>query len=145
MCSDDLDEIERIYNVHGPSESAETWKPQVLELLAGEPRTVALVAVLEGGAVAGYIVGEIRVWEFGSAPAGWIFALGVDPQFARQGLGRELRDRAIKRFDELGARIVRTMVKRDDVDVLRFFRDGGFRSGSYVELEVEPSGASEER
>ena len=33
----------------------------------------------QGGRFAGYILGEVRAWEFGSPPSGWIFAFGVEP------------------------------------------------------------------
>jgi hypothetical protein len=29
--------------------------------------------------VLGFIIGEIRAWEFGSTPCGWVFALSVEP------------------------------------------------------------------
>ena len=34
-------------------------------------------------------------------------------------------------------RSVRTMVRRDDIRVLRFFRNAGFAHGPYTELEME--------
>ena len=27
----------------------------------------------------GFIIGEVRAWEFGSTPCGWVFALSVEP------------------------------------------------------------------
>ncbi len=100
-------------------------------------RAVALVGVDGAGRVRGYLVGDVRSWEFGSAPAGWIFALGVDPRVARHGLGRRLLDEAVEGFARLGIQTVRTMVRRDDVPVLRFFRGGHFTAGPYVELELD--------
>ena len=35
----------------------------------------------------GFIVGEVRAWEFGSAPCGWIFALSVEPAARLRGVG----------------------------------------------------------
>ena len=48
-----------------------------------------LVAEVDGK-VAGFIIGEIRAWEFGSPPAGWIFAIGVDPESRQIGIGTHL-------------------------------------------------------
>ena len=28
----------------------------------------------------GFIIGEVRAWEFGSTPCGWVFALSVEPK-----------------------------------------------------------------
>jgi ribosomal protein S18 acetylase RimI-like enzyme len=104
------------------------------ELLAA---AVALVGVDPRGRVAGYLVGDVRAWEQGSGPAGWIFALGVDRRFERHGLGRRLVEAAARRFAACGATTVRAMVRRDDVPVLRFFRGQGFTGGPYLELELD--------
>ena len=37
-----------------------------------------LVAV-SGGEVVGFIIGEVRDWEFGSPPCGWVFGIDVRP------------------------------------------------------------------
>jgi hypothetical protein len=41
-------------------------------------------------AVQGYIVGEVRDWEFGSPPCGWVFGLGVRPEARLAGVGARL-------------------------------------------------------
>ena len=102
-------------------------------------RAVSLVAVDARGRVVGYLVGDVRRWEFGSAPAGWVFAIGVDRRVERQGLGRALLEEAMERFRGLGVDTVRTMVRREDVPTLRFFRSGGFTAGPYVEMERGPA------
>ncbi len=152
MLAGDLDAVERIYRMHEhmhehmhqhmhqrmhrAREPAERWRERVVTMLERGDGIVALVGVDAEDRVSGYLIGEIRVWEFGSPAAGWIFALGVDRACAQKGLGSLLRHQAIARFRELGADSVRTMVRRDDVAVLRFFRNGGFRAGPYVELEL---------
>ena len=40
--------------------------------------------------VLGFIIGEIRAWEFGSTPCGWVFALSVEPEMRLH--KRRLRD-----------------------------------------------------
>ena len=37
-------------------------------------------------AVLGYLFGEVRSFEFGSQPCGWIFAVGVDDDWRRRGV-----------------------------------------------------------
>jgi len=103
---------------------------------AGEAR-VGLVAV-EGpkGTVVGYAMGRVRSFEFGSEPCGWIVALGVHPRMLRGGIAGRLFDEACRRFARHGINLVRTMVRRDDVGVLTFFRNQGFVAGPYVELEL---------
>lgn len=135
----DIDAVERIYKAHGATEATarSPLRARIDALLAreGDAPTVALVGVTPRGRVAAYLVGEARSWEFGSEPAGWIFALGVDPRDARKGIGTLLLQEAERRFAALGVRTVRTMVRKDDVAVLRFFRSGHFAAGPYLELE----------
>jgi len=85
--------------------------------------------------VVGYVLGQVRSFEFGSDPCGWIFAIGVHPRRARRGVASRLYGEARRRFEALGVTLVRTMVRRDDVRVLTFFRNQGFVAGPYVELE----------
>lgn len=139
MQADDRAAVERIYKAHvapGRRQPRRALLARIDEALAAAERAVALVAVDEGDRVAGYLVGDVRSWEFGSEPAGWIFAIGVDPRAGRQGLGGLLVDEARRRFAALGLRTVRTMVRRDDVPVLRFFRGEHFSAGPYLELEL---------
>ncbi|MFO0728956.1 MAG: GNAT family N-acetyltransferase [Myxococcota bacterium] len=134
----DTSAVERIFQAYVRDAGAAALELRVANLLANkQPGVVALVGLDSKERVAGYLVGEVRSWEFGSEPSGWIFALGVDPKAEGQGLGKALRDAAIQAFAKLGVRRVRTMVKKDDVRVLRFFRDAGFSAGPFVELELE--------
>lgn len=93
------------------------------------------LAVEEGGVLAGYLFGEVRAFEFGSDPCGWIFAVAVDPDRSRSGLGTTLLEEAVSRFRRHGVKTVRTMVRRDDVPVMSFFRSNRFAGGSFVQLE----------
>ena len=97
---------------------------------------MALVATADDQVV-GYLVGEVRSWEFGSPPAGWVIGLGVGRDYQGDGVGRVLLQAALARFGAAGVKAVRTMVRRDDVGVLRFFRGSGFAAGPYTELELE--------
>ncbi len=88
-----------------------------------------------------FLFGEVRAFEFGAEPAGWIFAVGVDPSWMRRGHARALLDEARRRFTRLGIDRVRTMVRRDDVPILAFFRTAGFVGGPFVQLELRLPGA----
>jgi ribosomal protein S18 acetylase RimI-like enzyme len=138
----DLSAVARIERAHSAPDGRplRRVRQRMEELLAEGRRVVALVAADGRGRVVGYLVGDVRSWEFGSEPAGWIFALGVDPRVERHGLGRGLVEAATRRFAALGVRRVRTMVRRDDVPVLRFFRSRGFTAGPYLELERDAGG-----
>jgi ribosomal protein S18 acetylase RimI-like enzyme len=100
---------------------------------------VALGAESDGKLV-GYLLGEVRAFEFGSEPCGWIFAIGVDPVHAREGIASTLLAEACTRFRAGGIGRVRTMVRRADVPVLSFFRAHGFAAGEFAQLEIELPG-----
>ncbi len=40
--------------------------------------------------VVGFLIGEVRDWEFGSPPCGWVFAINVDPSARQGGIGTRL-------------------------------------------------------
>lgn len=144
MTDGDLAAVARIERTHTPAgrtRSPRRMRERLDELLRDARRVVALVGVSPRGRVVGYLVGDVRSWEFGSEPAGWIFAIGVEPQVERHGLGRQLVDVAARRFAALGVGTVRTMVHKDDVPVLRFFRSRGFTAGPYLELELGTGGS----
>jgi ribosomal protein S18 acetylase RimI-like enzyme len=97
--------------------------------------TVCLVAE-EGGGVAGFIVGDVRPWEFGeTSEVGWVRAVGVDPEFQGQGVGRALGNALLRRFRARGVRTVRTLVEWHAGDVIAYFKDLGFDRSRHVALE----------
>lgn len=103
---------------------------------SGRKDRLMLVAEVDAVA-AGFIVGEVRAWEFGSPPCGWVFALSVSPQVREMGIGKRMFDEICTRLKEIGVTTVRTMVDRDNKLTLSFFRGMGLRSGRYIELEKE--------
>jgi GNAT superfamily N-acetyltransferase len=90
-----------------------------------------------GATLLGFIEGEIRAWEFGSAPCGWVYVLGVRPESRLHGLGQRLLDALEQEFKRAGVTRMRTMVLRDDRLVMQFFRAAGMMAGPYLELEKE--------
>lgn len=85
----------------------------------------------------GFIIGEVRAWEFGSRPCGWIFALSVEPGARSQGIGEALFNAILAEFRRAGMTKVRTMVARDSFLPMAFFRSQGMVAGPYVQLEME--------
>ncbi len=93
----------------------------------------------EGGGerLAGFILGEVRSWEFGSRPCGWVFAVTVDPDLREQHIGERLFRDICRRFRAIGIDKVRNMVRRDDTLVMAFFRSEGMVAGPYIQLELD--------
>lgn len=94
-------------------------------------------AVPQEGTVLGFIVGEIRAWEFGSEPCGWVLALSVEPDVRLHGIGQALFAALASEFKSAGVAKMRTMVARDNALHLRFFRGEGMMAGPYIQLEKE--------
>ena len=87
--------------------------------------------------VLGYVIGEVRAWEFGSEPCGWVFAFSVDPRTRLQGIGEALLEAITEAFREAGIETMRTMVPRSNNLHMAFFRSEGMTAGPYVQLEKE--------
>jgi GNAT superfamily N-acetyltransferase len=96
-----------------------------------------LVAESDRGALAGFIAGEVRAWEFGQPAAGWVFAIQVDPKLRLKGVGSALFDALTARFKAQGVSRVRTLVDRKDHLILSFFRAQGMVAGPSLQLDME--------
>jgi GNAT superfamily N-acetyltransferase len=87
--------------------------------------------------ILGFIIGEVRAWEFGSAPCGWVFALSVEPKARLHGIGHGLFAAISHEFTKSKVSKMRTMVARDNRLHLLFFRGEGMMAGPYIQLEKE--------
>jgi GNAT superfamily N-acetyltransferase len=99
------------------------------------PRRFLLVAE-KNGRIHGFISGEIRSWEFGEPPCGWVFAIQVRPGSRLQGTATILFTALCDAFRHAGVTKVRTMMARDNHLVLSFFRSQGMMAGPFIELEA---------
>ena len=135
--ADDLDAVIALDRLSTNEAKPEYWQG-IFSLYATGARKDRLFLVAEsGGIVAGFIVGEIRAWEFGSPPCGWVTALTVSPTARESGIGRLMFEEITAQLKQNGASTVRTMVDRDDKLTLSFFRSLGMRTGRYIELEKQ--------
>jgi ribosomal protein S18 acetylase RimI-like enzyme len=91
----------------------------------------------EKNKVLGYVVGEIRDWEFGSPPCGWVFGIGVRPETRLHGTGTRLLEAVCAAFRRRGVDKVRTLLARDNALVLAFFRSQGMMAAPFIALEKE--------
>ncbi len=113
------------------------WDDIFARYVAAE-RDNRLFLISERGAeVVGFVVGEVRAWEFGSPPCGWVFAVNVAPGAREHKVGSLLFDVICARFKQIGVATVRTMISRRDHLVLSFFRGQGLTAGPFIELEKQ--------
>ncbi len=121
-------------------EKSEYWR-DVYARFGGrsDDRRSFLVAAIDGR-VEGFVIGEVRAWEFGAPPCGWIFAIQVRPCCRQGGVGTKLFEAVRDRFRAAGVDRLRTMLARDNTLILSFFRSQGMMAGPFVELEMELDG-----
>jgi GNAT superfamily N-acetyltransferase len=138
--SDDLADVVALDKVLTGT-SKEAYWGEVFDRFLRAEGCIGLAVIGEGG-LEGYLLGEVRAFEFGSKPCGWIFALGVRPESTRKGRASALIEEARRRFHALGIGALRTMVARTDVRFLSLFRRHGFVGGPFVQLELDIAEAS---
>src|ERR1035437_3623798 len=95
-----------------------------------------LVAVKANETI-GFAIGEVRDWEFGAPPCGWVFAIDVHPQARLAGAGTQLLNAICDNFRQAGVSKVRTILARDNTLILSFFRSQGMMIGPFIPLELE--------
>jgi GNAT superfamily N-acetyltransferase len=92
------------------------------------------------GEVVGFVIGEVRDWEFGAPPCGWVFAIDVRPDARLAGTGTRLLESICAGFRRAGVRKVRTMLASDNTLILSFFRSQGMMAGRFIPLEMDLEG-----
>lgn len=90
-----------------------------------------------GDEVVGFVIGEVRDWEFGSPPCGWVFAIDVHPDARQAGVGTRLLAAICAGFRRAGVGKVRTMLSRDNRLILSFFRSQGMMAAPFIPLEMD--------
>jgi len=109
----------------------------------GESATTAGAQFLvaeSAGEVVGFVIGEVRDWEFGAPPCGWVFAIDVRPDARLGGIGTRLLEAICASFRRAGVRKVRTMLASDNTLILSFFRSQGMMAGRFIPLEMDLEG-----
>ena len=69
--------------------------------VAGRAERQFLVAEATGRVV-GFVIGEVRDWEFGSAPCGWVFGIDVEPGSRQAGIGSSPAGRHLRSLPARG-------------------------------------------
>jgi ribosomal protein S18 acetylase RimI-like enzyme len=119
-----------------------TTKPDYWREMLAPGRHFLLAETDKGpmaGKFAGFIAGEVRAWEFGQPPAGWVFAIQIDPKVRQKGVGSALFETLVARFKSEGVTRVRTLVDRKDHLILSFFRAQGMVAGPSLQLDMDVS------
>jgi len=103
----------------------------------GRSRQRQFLVAEAGGEIQGFIIGEVRDWEFGSPPCGWVFGISVRPGARLAGVGTRLFESICAGFRHAGVDKVRTLIARDNSLVLSYFRSQGMMAAPVIPLEKD--------
>jgi len=112
------------------------YESRIIDALTRNPLG-CLVAEAEGKVV-GFILADIRGWEFAIPKSGWIEIVGVDPDFQGKGVARELIGKLDQYFRNHNVDRIMTMVNWNEGGLVGFFRALGFERSEFILLEKEP-------
>jgi ribosomal protein S18 acetylase RimI-like enzyme len=118
-------------------EKTDYWYELFHRYGGGRTRQRLFLVAEAGDLIQGFIIGEIRDWEFGSAPCGWVFGLSVRPNARLGGVGTRMLEAVCDGFRHAGVRKVRTLLARDNSLVLSFFRSQGMMAAPFIPLEKD--------
>ncbi len=133
----DLDQVIAIDATVTGLEKRKYWASVFRRYAAGGRTEPQFLVALAQERVVGFVIGEVRDWEFGSPPCGWVFAIDVAPQARLGGVGSRLLEAISASFRRAGVRKLRTMLARDNTLILSFFRSHGMMAGPLISLEMD--------
>ena len=110
------------------------WAEILRRYGGGRSQRFFLVAESNQG-LQGYVVGDVRDWEFGSPRCGWVFGIAVRPEARLGGIASRLLEAICEGFKRQGVTSVRTLLARDNHLVLSFFRSQGMMAAPFIALE----------
>lgn len=110
---------------------------EILRRYGGARQQRFFLVADSGGRIDGYVVGDVRDWEFGSPPCGWVFGIGVRPDTRLAGVATQLLEAICEGFRRLGVDKVRTLLARDNHLILSFFRSQGMMAAPFIPLEKD--------
>ena len=97
----------------------------------------SLVAETEDGTLAGFIMGELYMGEYGIfQKEATLDTIGVDPDYQHQGIGEQLMNEFLDHLRALGVQKISTLVDRNDSKLMHFFNTNQFSpSKTIISLE----------
>lgn len=96
----------------------------------------SLVAETEDGRLAGFVMGEIYMGEYGIfQEEATLDTIGVDPDFQHRGIGEQLINEFMDHLKKVGVRKVHTLVDWNDSKLIHFFSANQFSPSKTINLE----------
>lgn len=128
----DLEDIVRIDRRLTGRDRSDYIRSRLDEALQQTAIRLSLLARKEG-TTAGFLMASADYGDFGRAePVALIDTVGVDPAFARQGVGRALLSQLFLNLRALGIERVETVIGMANLDLMRFLVAAGFHPGERI-------------
>ncbi|MDO8670296.1 MAG: GNAT family N-acetyltransferase [Dehalococcoidia bacterium] len=134
MCRGDLDAVLEIDAQIIGGERSTSWSENVVDVLAGGMTSACLVAELDGK-VLGFLIGDIKGFEYGLPRGGWIDIMGVSPRHQRLGIGAVLVQAFHDHCHKQGVEKMYLLARRGDERIESFFGTLGFGDSGYEVLD----------
>ena len=97
---------------------------------------VSLVAEKEDGTVAGFVMGEIYMGEYGIfEEEARLDTIGVDPDYQHKGIGEQLINEFMDHLRTVGVKKINTLVDWNDSKLIHFFSANQFSPSRTINLE----------
>ncbi len=133
----DLDQVIALDATVTGLEKRSYWLSVFRRYGAGAHEQRHFLVAVAGRRIVGFLIGEVRDWEFGSPPCGWVFAIDVLPDARLSGIGTRLLEAISALFRRAGVTKLLTLLASDNTLLLSFFRAQGMMAGSLIPLEME--------
>jgi len=133
----DLDQVIAIDYEITRQRKTDYWYELFHRYGTGRSRQRLFLVAEAGGEIQGFIIGEVRDWEFGFPPCGWVFGINVRPAARLAGVATRLLEAICAGFRHAGVDKVRTLVSRDNSLVLSFFRSQAMMAAPFIPLEKD--------
>ena len=137
MRAEDLDAVVEIDALMSGQSRPEYYESKMARLLDGKQQLVTSLVIEVEGKLAGFIMGEVYLGEFGvPETTATIDTIGVDPAYQGRGVASTLFQEYASHLRRIGVRSITTRVNWNDWGLLRFFEKVGFTPAPVVNLEL---------
>lgn len=104
-------------------------------ILSDDCLPTSLVAVDGGGAVIGFVMGELYVGEYGMQESATLDTIGVDPDCQQKGIGKKLIGEFFAHLRQMDVRKIITLIDPAQKELLHFFEANKFTPSKAISLE----------
>ena len=138
MQADDFDNVIKIDEKVLKASRSEYYEMKFEKLINSKDYLpTSLVAEGEDGTLAGFIMGELYMGEYGIfQEEATLDTIGVDPDYQHKGIGEQLITEFLDHLRALGVQKINTLVDRNDSKLMHFFSANQFSpSKTIINLE----------